>query len=190
MNPRRHTLRGLARGAIALTPLLHAPAFGAVFMDIEQAKKLLLPQASAFVDVALALNPASLAELAQRSQTTIPRGYAPQAWEAKASQERVGWVLFDRTIGKYDFIDYAVGFTKDGISTGLEILAYRESHGGEVRSSPWRKQFAGKKNADQLRFHDDIRNISGATMSCQHVTEGAQRLSVLAQWLMQNKLKA
>jgi hypothetical protein len=30
-----------------------------------------------------------------------------------------------------------------------------------------------------MRFADDIKNISGATLSCQHVTEGVQRLSAL-----------
>ena len=29
------------------------------------------------------------------------------------------------------------------------------------------------------KLGDDIRNISGATLSCQHVTEGVQRLSAL-----------
>jgi hypothetical protein len=35
-----------------------------------------------------------------------------------------------------------------------------------------------------LRFGADIRNISGATLSCQHVTEGVQRLSAIVQRLV------
>jgi hypothetical protein len=38
-----------------------------------------------------------------------------------------------------------------------------------------------------MRFADDIRNISGATLSCQHVTEGMQRLSALAAQLVAAK---
>jgi Na+-transporting NADH:ubiquinone oxidoreductase subunit NqrC len=62
----------------------------------------------------------------------------------------------------------------------MEVLAYRESHGAEIKQSAWRKQFVGKKGPGTMRFADDIRNISGATLSCQHVTEGMQRLSALA----------
>jgi Na+-transporting NADH:ubiquinone oxidoreductase subunit NqrC len=70
---------------------------------------------------------------------------------------------------------------------GLEILAYRESHGAEIKQTAWRKQFAGKKGPAAMRFADDIRNISGATLSCQHVTEGMQRLSALAAQLVAAK---
>ena len=38
-----------------------------------------------------------------------------------------------------------------------------------------------------MRFADDIRNISGATLSCQHVTEGMQRLSALAAMLVSSQ---
>ena len=43
----------------------------------------------------------------------------------------------------------------------------------------WRRQFNGRKKPQSMRFADDIKNISGATLSCQHVTEGVQRLSAL-----------
>jgi Na+-transporting NADH:ubiquinone oxidoreductase subunit NqrC len=84
-------------------------------------------------------------------------------------------------------IDYAAGFDAEGTALGIEILAYRESHGAEVRQTAWRKQFVGKKGPGAMRFADDIRNISGATLSCQHVTEGMQRVSALALMLASGK---
>jgi Na+-transporting NADH:ubiquinone oxidoreductase subunit NqrC len=62
---------------------------------------------------------------------------------------------------------------------GIEILEYRESYGHEVRMAAWRKQFAGKSIADPLQLDQDIRNISGATLSCRHVTAGVKRLLAL-----------
>ena len=59
------------------------------------------------------------------------------------------------------------------------VLAYRESHGGEVRSDAWRHQFAGGQKLDQLRFEADIKNIAGSTLSCGHVTQGVRRLVAL-----------
>jgi Na+-transporting NADH:ubiquinone oxidoreductase subunit NqrC len=62
---------------------------------------------------------------------------------------------------------------------GIEILEYRESYGHEIRNDAWRRQFAGKSAADPLRLEQDIRNISGATLSCRHVTDGVRRLLAL-----------
>jgi Na+-transporting NADH:ubiquinone oxidoreductase subunit NqrC len=45
-----------------------------------------------------------------------------------------------------------------------------------VRYAQWRDQFAGKTLADRLELDADIRNISGATLSCRHLTEGLRRL--------------
>jgi hypothetical protein len=61
----------------------------------------------------------------------------------------------------------------------LDILAYRESHGDAIRLASWRAQFTGKTAADPVRLDDDIRNVSGATLSCRHVTEGVHRLLAL-----------
>jgi Na+-transporting NADH:ubiquinone oxidoreductase subunit NqrC len=61
----------------------------------------------------------------------------------------------------------------------VEILDYRESHGYEIRNPSWRKQFAGKGRTDPVRLETDIVNISGATLSCRHVTDGVRRILLL-----------
>jgi Na+-transporting NADH:ubiquinone oxidoreductase subunit NqrC len=48
-----------------------------------------------------------------------------------------------------------------------------------VRNLKWRDQFVGKTAADPPELNTNIVNISGATMSCQHVTEGIRRLLAL-----------
>jgi len=45
-----------------------------------------------------------------------------------------------------------------------------------VRMAPWRKQFLGKTARDPVALNQDIKNISGATLSCRHLTEGVNRL--------------
>lgn len=184
MIPRRRTLLGAAAGAA----LWNTRVFAAVYMDLEQAKKTVLPQAVRYESVPLALDANALSALAQASQTHIPPGYQPLAFAGRDAQGALaGFVLADRVIGKFELIDYAAGFLPDASVTQVEVLAYRESHGAEIRNIAWRKQFAGRKGPAQLRFGDDIRNISGATLSCQHLTEGMQRLSALAQTLLQKK---
>ena len=66
----------------------------------------------------------------------------------------------------------------------VDILQYRESYGGEIKSPSWLAQFAGKTDASPLQVGNDIRNISGATLSSHHVTEGVRRIMAIA-----NRLK-
>ncbi len=179
MQNRRQTLRrGAALGLAA--GLWNTRAFATVYLDAEQARKALLPQAASFQPWNLTLDAQALAAVAQATSGRIPAGFQPAAWEGLDAQgARVGFVLTDHVIGKYEWIDYGAGFAPDGAVQQVEILAYRESHGSEVRNLAWRKQFAGRKGPGQMRFNDDIRNISGATLSSQHVTEGVQRLAEL-----------
>ncbi len=79
-------------------------------------------------------------------------------------------------LGKHELITYAVALDAQGRVRGIEVLEYRESHGGQVRDAKWRAQFAGKSVADPLQLDRDIRNISGATLSCRHVTDGVKRV--------------
>ena len=41
----------------------------------------------------------------------------------------------------------------------------------------WRAQFLGKDDSEHLKLDEQIKNISGATLSCRHVTDGINRLT-------------
>ncbi len=87
-----------------------------------------------------------------------------------------GWLVVDEVFGKHEFITYAVALTPGGAVRQIEIMDYRETYGGEIRNEKWRAQFAGKTAAAPLKLEQDIKNISGATLSCRHVTDGVKRL--------------
>ena len=89
--------------------------------------------------------------------------------------------IVDEVVGKHEFITYAVGFTPDGKVRGIEILAYRETYGYQIRNPDWRQKFVGKSLADPFKLDEDIPNISGATLSCYNVTNGVKRLLALQQ---------
>ena len=46
----------------------------------------------------------------------------------------LGYVVLDNVIGKFELISYAVAINPDASVKQVEILAYRESHGFEIRS--------------------------------------------------------
>src|SRR5262249_4318450 len=129
----------------------------------------------------------SLSEAQRRafpSATTFSVIQSDRIWRAEASGRELGFFIFDRVIGKHLYIDYAVALDPGGRIRQVDILAYRESYGGEIRSPSWLAQFAGKTAGSALQAGVDIRNISGATLSCHHVTEGVKRIMSIA-----NRLK-
>ena len=80
-------------------------------------------------------------------------------------------------IGKHENIDIAVGLTDAGRVTGIEVLVYRETYGHEIRNARWRAQFHGRDHSEILKLDHQIKNISGATLSCRHITDGINRLT-------------
>jgi hypothetical protein len=118
------------------------------------------------------------------SATTFSVVQSDRIWRAEAGGRVLGFFIFDRVIGKHLFIDYAVALDPGGRIREVEILQYRESYGGEIRSPSWLAQFVGKTSAGPLQVGSDIRNISGATLSSHHVTEGVKRIMAIA-----NRLK-
>jgi Na+-translocating ferredoxin:NAD+ oxidoreductase RnfG subunit len=79
-------------------------------------------------------------------------------------------------VGKHEYITYAVGINPNGTVKQIEIMQYNESYGYEVRNASWRAQFVGKSARSPLQLNGDIKNISGATLSSKHITDGVKRL--------------
>ncbi|MEH2490145.1 FMN-binding protein [Bradyrhizobium sp. AZCC 2230] len=130
-----------------------SPAYAVRYLSIEEARKEAFPSATNFSEV-----------------------QAGRVWKAEAGGKAVGFFVFDRVVGKHLFIDYAVALTPAGAVQKVEILEYRESYGGDIRSPSWLAQFVGKTSGSALKINGDIRNISGATLSSTHVTEGVKRI--------------
>jgi Na+-translocating ferredoxin:NAD+ oxidoreductase RnfG subunit len=145
----------------ALVALAPAGAFAVTYLSPEQAAQLMFPDAERF-----------------DAQTLAPEaGGRPLSLRvAKKGGAVLGYVVLDEVVGKVELISYAVGIATDGSIRQVEILAYRESHGGEIRLPAWRRQFIGKTTTAPLRVGEDIANISGATLSCTHVTDGVRRI--------------
>ena len=98
-----------------------------------------------------------------------------------------GWLVVDEVVGKHEMVKYALAINADGTIRGVEILEYVESYGYEVADPAWRGQFVGKTVAAPLKLNQDIRNISGATLSCKHLTDGIKRLMVMHDLVLKNQ---
>jgi hypothetical protein len=165
---------------LMLAALLPAPVvIAADYLSVDAAQKAIFPQADTFQEVLLPRTPEQLQALLARAGAQPPHGTL-HIWSATGGGVLLGHVFVDEVIGRQSLITYAVGIGTDGALRGLEILAYRESHGGEIRNAAWRAQFTHRDALEQLRFRTDIKNISGATLSSEHVTQGVRWL--LALW--------
>ena len=163
-------------GAAAVAALVvTAPARAAQYATVDEAAKRSFPDATSFRETTLQLSAVDARAVANATGLA-PRAAPLRAMVALGGDRPLGVVVIDAVIGKFEMIDFAVGIAADGKIRNVEILTYRESHGYEVRLPAWRKQFVGKGKTDKLRVDEDINNISGATMSATHVTDGVRRI--------------
>ena len=84
--------------------------------------------------------------------------------------------IVDKVVGKHEYITVAIGINANGTVKQIEIMEYNESYGYEVRNAAWRAQFVGKSASSPLQLNVDIKNISGATLSSKHITDGVKRI--------------
>ena len=136
----------------AVVASIASPAHAVVYLSIDAAQKLAFPSANRFVE------------------------NGGLTWKAHTGDRLLGLFVVDHVIGKHLYIDYAVALDPTGRVMRVEILQYRESYGGEVREPGWLAQFVGKTSSSTLKVGSDIRNISGATLSSLHITEGVKRV--------------
>lgn len=165
----------LGAGAVA------APAFATQYLSPEQAQKLMFPEADTFRSRPLSLDLAQMRQVEQLAGLPT-RSVQWRVVGAYKGETLLGYMVLDDVIGKFELISYAVGVNPDASVRQVEILAYRESHGSEIRLPAWRRQFVGKSaRSGDLRIGGGINNISGATLSCTHVTDGVRRIAAVVQ---------
>jgi FMN-binding domain len=146
------------------------PAHATVYLSVEQAQALMFPGAT-FTAEFRTLTSEQARAIEKASDVNV-RSREVKLWRASTG----GWFIADEVVGKHDYIPFALALNADGSVKTVEILEYRESYGDQVRDPGWRKQFEGKRAGAKLKLNDDIKNISGATLSSRHITDGVKRL--------------
>jgi hypothetical protein len=102
----------------------------------------------------------------------------------------LGFAVVGNVIGKDQPITFLVATDPEDRLKDVDVLVYREPYGGEVAYEAWRKQFRDKDTAAPLRVGEDIRSISGATISVNAVTAGVRAtLEELTRWHRAGQLK-
>ncbi len=160
---------------ILISPVIIAiiapAAMATVYLSQEQALTTIFDGKSDFKASSLRLTKSQRKLVSDSTGLTV-RDQEIQVWTAADGSQ----MYVDHVVGKHEFITFSVGINSDGNVRGVEILEYKETYGGEIRRPEWRKQFQGKKLSDPIKLGNDIKNISGATLSSRSVTDGVKRL--------------
>lgn len=172
--------------SLAVLATTSTSAWATQYLTVEEAQHVLFPEANQFKDNSLQLNAEQMKQIEQLAALPA-RSQSWRVFGAYKDATLLGYVVIDDVLGKFELISYSVGIAPDASIRQVEILAYRESHGFEIRNPAWRKQFVGKHAHDGLTVGDGIANISGATLSCNHLTDGVRRITALAQIMLKQK---
>ncbi len=101
-------------------------------------------------------------------------------WRIHQADSLVGYALLDNVYGKSLPITFMVIYDSKGSMLSVEIVKYRESHGGAVSNRSWLDQFiAGQSNTKEYAIGKNIDGISGATISASAITKGVYKLGLL-----------
>ncbi len=163
------------------------PAYAADYLNEVQAQKVLFPSATEFSKKNITLTESQISKIKELAGVR-QRTDQPLIWQVSDKKKTLGLFFVDEVIGKHEFITYATAVSLDGHVMGVEIMSYRETHGGEIKQENWRNSFKGKTLKDPFKLDKDIPNITGATLSCRNVLDGVKRILVIQQVLNNDKI--
>ena len=189
----RRQVPGLKLGAaaflVALLPALSARA-DQVFLSEGDAPRALFGSGVAAERKVLELSDGELADLGRLVGRKIEVRNYP-CLEVSSAEPRPpgqpgplqGYAFVLDVIGQSLPITFAVGVKADGTVQDVQVMVYRESHGGEVRERRFRAQFSGKTLQQPLVVGKDVDAISGATISSHSAAYAVRKGLALAELL-------
>lgn len=164
----------------ALAVIVPVGAHAKAYLSIEQAQREMFGS-SAMTPSPVVLTGAQQDRLHDASSVSLPFD-GRRIWKVAGG----GWFVVDQVVGKHEMITYAVGIDAAGKVKEIQILEYLESYGYEVADASWRRQFVGKTSDAAFKLGKDVENISGATLSSKHITDGVKRVMTMYELVLRN----
>lgn len=100
-------------------------------------------------------------------------------WKITNADSTVFYAVVDNVLGKVQPITFLVVFSSANTIEYVEILKYREAYGAEISRKSFLDQFLGTDATSPLKKGEDIKNISGATISVNAISRGIKKINLL-----------
>ena len=149
-----------------------------VYHTDAEALAIAFPDATRIEQRSVLLDDAAQARVAQQLGYAA-RDRAVVLREAFRGDVLVGRALVLEEIGRASRLGVVVGLTADGRVDQELLLTYREPRGYEIEREAFRDQYRGKALGDPIRRGEDIRNVTGATLSVDSLSRGVRRALAL-----------
>lgn len=171
-------LAALALLALVLFPAPRARAEGMYLSEAQLCAKL-FPDAPRTTPTTVALSDAEAAEASKLFGYRLEQKTFRAIQVADESGPK-GTIFILDVMGQNSPITFGVGVTSDGQIRGVEVVAYREPRGEEIRAPRFLRQLQGKSLANPLKLGVDVDAVSGATISSRSATFAARKALALA----------
>lgn len=162
-------------GLICFLLLFSTSLYAGVYLTEEEALTSAFPQADEIKKKRVII----LDEQAEKIESRLRIKGAKRTftyYEGIEGARTQGYAVIKTAFSKLSFFTFMVVIDSVRVIKQVEILSYWELRGTEIRQKRFLEQFKGKTIQDQLRLNSDIDAITGATISCQAITNGVREI--------------
>lgn len=145
------------------------------YFTLDQIQQDVFPEATPAASKALWLKP----EQKQAIASVLQRPFHKARIKYWHGGDRNLWVLSE--IGKEKPITFAV-ITRGGVLERIEVMAFREVRGDEIRMPAYTAQFREQTLTTEKELSNSVDGISGATYSVRSMKKVAKLALLLDRW--------
>lgn len=175
-NPFKHGARisGIVALLVTLSLVFNSIAHAETYISLKEGLKLLIPKAERFEKIELELSEQELKQIFSKIGKRF-RKNRYEIYEGRTGEKSLGLAMILNVTGKERPITFLVAYEKSYGILGIEVLAFRESQGSEIRHKRFLRQFVGKNSQNKLKLNKNINAISGATLSSRAAVYAASK---------------
>lgn len=106
----------------------------------------------------------------------IASGEFSELFQIFIDSEAAEYLVISSSKGRLERFEYMVVYSKSIEILKIKVINYPSTHGTEITSKRWLKQFVGN-SGEKLSYGKDIQAISGATFSASSMTSDIPKIS-------------
>ncbi len=152
--------------------------FAETFYTVDEALKVLLPQAQDIKEETKALSEEQKQSISKMAEIEFDPELDKEYhfYIGRADGQIVGYAVIDTVKGKWGPIHYMLSIEPDGRIKDIVVLELKERRGRPVKERKFLDQFIGKTLQDPIKLKKDVKGVSGATISSRGMSNGIRKI--------------